>query len=83
MVALVADQLRDAGPRRQHRVDLLGGGDQRLEHRLGVARIRVLDTDADHRARPQVHGMLGLVRQARPAVLHLRDLRVRVLGRLP
>ena len=45
--------------------------------------VRVLVTDADHRARLQVHGVLGLVRQARPAVLHLRDLRVRVLGMRP
>ncbi|MCY4601672.1 MAG: hypothetical protein OXF27_17335, partial [Acidobacteria bacterium] len=63
---LVAHQLRYAGPRRLHGVDLLGGDGQRLEHRLGVAGIRVLDTDADHRARLQVHGMLGLVRQAGP-----------------
>ena len=83
VVALVADQLRDAGPRRQHRVDLFGGDDQRLKHRRRVAGSRVLDTDADHRARLQVHGMLGLVRQAGPAVLPLRDLRVRVLWMRP
>ena len=55
---------------------------QRHDHRRRVARSGVLDGDADHGARLQIHGVPGLVGQTGAAVLHLRDLRVRVL-RMP
>ena len=62
------------------RFDLFGRGDERFDHRRGVAGGRVLHGDAHHGTRLQVHRMLGGVRQMRAAVLHLRDFRVRVVG---
>ena len=49
-------------------------------HRRRVPVVGVLHRDAHHGARLQVHRMLRGVRQVRPSVLHLRDLRVRILG---
>ena len=79
VVALVADDLGHTTIRRQHRFDLLGRRHRRLDHRRRVARVGVLDGHADDRARLQVHRVLRLVGQVGAAVLHLRDLRVRVL----
>ena len=79
VVPLVSDDLGDASPGRQDRFDLFGGGDERLDHRRGVAGGGVLHRDAHHGTRLQVHRMLGGVRQMRAAVLHLRDLGVWIL----
>ena len=83
VVPLVADDLGHASTRRQYGFDLLRRGNQRLDHRRRVARIGILRGDADDRARLRVDRGLGLVGQVRPAVLHLRDLCVRVLRMRP
>jgi hypothetical protein len=51
---------------------------QRLPHRRRVALIGRLQRHRHNRPARQVHRVLGLVRQVRPAVLHLRDARVRI-----
>ena len=68
VMALVTHHLDEAGSVQQDRLDLLCGGDQRLDHRLCVAGIGILHRDADDRAGFQVDRVLGLVRQTRPAV---------------
>ena len=60
---------------RQYRIELLGLGEQSLDHRRRVAVAGVLHGDANHSAGLQIHRLLGLVRQMGPAVLQLRDLR--------
>ena len=54
VVALVADDLFDAVPVGQHRLDLLGRFDQRLLARHGVSLIGVLHGHADDRARFEI-----------------------------
>ena len=71
--------MTEVRPGRQYRVELFGRGEQRLDHRLRVAGSGVLDGDANHSRRLQIHRLLGPVRQMGPAVLHLCDLRIRVL----
>ena len=83
VVALVAHHFCNVGAVRLNRLDVLGRHDQRLDHRRRVARVGRLHRDADDRATLQVHGVLGLVGQVRPAVLHLRDPRMRVMGMGP
>ena len=83
VVALVGDHLGHAATGPQHRFDLLRRRDQHLDHRGRVARTGILHGDADDRARLHVDRVLSLVGQVRPAVLHLRDLRVRVLRMRP
>ena len=77
VISLVSDNLRDA--RRADRLDLLGGRDERVDQGRRVARTRVLHRHAHDGACVQVDRMLGGVRQMRAAVLHLRDLRVRMV----
>ncbi len=68
---------------RPHRLDLLGGRDQRLDARRRVAVVGILHRHADDRAGLQVDRMLGLVGQMRAAVLHLGDLRVGIVRMRP
>ena len=77
VIPLVSDNLRDA--RRADRLDLLGGRDERVDQGRRVARTRVLHRHAHDGACFQVDRMLGGVRQMRAAVLHLGDLRVRIV----
>ena len=72
---LVARRRPGAGLRRQHRVDLLVTSVSSI---VWVSPASASWTLTPTTAPVSSHGMLGLVRQARPAVLHLRDLRVRV-----
>ena len=62
---------------------LLGRRDQRLRQRRRIAVGCILHRHRHHGPRVHVDPVLGLVSQVRPAVLHLRDLRVRVLRRFP
>ena len=59
----------------------------RVKHRVvdrgGVARCAGIDRHRQDRAAVQVNRVLGLVSQVRAAVLHLRDLRVRIVGVVP
>ena len=66
----------------QYRVDLLRRGDQRHDHRR-VAGVGILHGNTDNHPGVEVARVLGLVSHACPAVLHLRDLRVRVLRMRP
>ena len=59
--------------------DLLGRGRRRFDDRRRVALVSALQGDRDNRARLEVHRMLGFVGQMRPAVFHLRDLRIRIV----
>lgn len=63
VLPLVADHLGETGAGRQHRFELLGRLDQRLDHRRRVAGIGVLDSYANYGARLQIHRVLGLVGQ--------------------
>ena len=58
--------------------DLVRRGNRRFDDRRRVAFVSPLQRDRDNRAGVQVDGMLGFVRQMRPAVFYLRDLRVGV-----
>ena len=80
---LVGDHLFDAVTVRLHRLDLLGRHRQRLGKRRRVTCRRVLYGHREDRARLQVNPVLDLVSQVRSAVLQLRNLRVRILGRQP
>ncbi|HJU42828.1 MAG TPA: hypothetical protein VJ691_08430, partial [Vicinamibacterales bacterium] len=75
VIALVADDVFDALFVWPHGLDLLGGLNQRLDAGRRVALVGILHGDADDCASLQIGRMLGRVRQVRPAVLHLRDLR--------
>jgi hypothetical protein len=55
---------------------MLGRVNQRLDAGGRIAVVRVLHGHADDRPGLEIDGMLGSVGQVRPAVLHLRDLRV-------
>ena len=66
-----------------HRLDLLGRFNQRLDAGRRVAFVRVLHGHTDDRAGLEIDRMLGFVRQVRPAVLHLRDLRVGIVRMRP
>ena len=83
VVALVPNHLRNARPLRQHRLHLLRRRNRRLHHRLRIALLRTLKRQTNHRPRSQVDSMLHLVGHVRAAVLHLRDLRVRVVRMRP
>lgn len=63
MIPLVGDDLLQAVGLGQHRFDLLGRGDQRLDARLGDAVIGVLHGHPDDRASLQIDGMFGFVGQ--------------------
>ena len=60
--------------------DLLGRRNRRFDDRRRVAFVRALQGDRDNRAGLEVDGMLGFVGQMRPAILHLRDLRIGIGG---
>ena len=87
MIPLVGDDFLDDHDRvvgdGGDRLELLGGFQQRRLHRRGVAPVCPLHGDADDRAGVEINGVLGLVRQMRPAVLHLRDLRVGIVWMRP
>ena len=61
------------------RGDLLRGRANRLGHGARVAQIGALHGQRQQRARLQVHGVLGLVRQVRAPVFHFCDLGVGVM----
>jgi hypothetical protein len=71
------DLMLSYGPRR---VELLRGLGQRFLHCARVPLIGILHGDADDRAGVQIDGVLGLVSQMRPAILHLGNLRVGIVG---
>ncbi len=48
-------------------------------NRRGVALVRALHGDAHNRAGVEIDGVLGLVRQMRAAIFHLRDVRIRIV----
>ena len=70
-------------PVRLHHLDLLGRHRQRLRMRRRIAHRRILHRHGAEGARLQVDPALSLGGQVRPASLHLRDRRVRILWRLP
>jgi len=75
VIALVGDHFLDLTIGRDA-LHLLGGLDQRLDAGGRVARIRILDRDGDEGAGLEIHGVLGFMRQVRPAVFHLGDFSV-------
>ena len=81
VIALVCDDFLDHCHRiigdRGHRVELLGGLGQRLLDRGRVAFVGCLHRDPDDRARLEIDRVLRFVRQMRPTVLQLGDLRVK------
>ncbi len=87
MIALVRDHFAQLVDRAsgffRRRFQLLGRLDQRFFNRRGIAFVGRLQRDRHHRARLQIHRVLGLVRQVRTAVFHLRDLGVGIVGMLP
>ena len=87
VIPLVRHHLFDHGDSiirdRGHRFELLGGLGQRLLNRGGVALVRPLHRDADDRAGLEIDRMLGLVREMRPAVLHLGNLGVGIVRMAP
>ena len=56
--------------------DLLRCGNGCFDDRRGIALVGVLQGDSDQGAGLQVHRVLSFVGQVRPAIFHLRDLRV-------
>jgi len=83
VVALVGNDLFDALAIGHHGLDLFGGLNQRLDACGGISLIRPLHGHRHDRASVQVDGMLGFVRQMRPSVFHLGDLRVGIEGMRP
>ncbi len=79
VIALVADDLFDAVAIGPDGFDLLGGFNQRLDAGRRIAVVRILHRHADDRPSLEIDDMLGLVRQVRPAVLHLHNLRVGIM----
>jgi len=86
VVALVGDDLVDhrgvAPGGHGDGLEVLRSGGHCLRDRRGVALVGPLHRNPDDRARLQIDGVLGLVREVRAAVLHLRDTRVGVV-RMP
>jgi hypothetical protein len=64
-------------------LDLLGGFDQRRDAGRRVGFVGILHGYTDAGACLEIDGMLGFVGEVRPAVLHLRDLRVGVVRMRP
>jgi hypothetical protein len=83
VIALVADDFFDALAVGPHGLDLLGGFNQRFATGRRIAVVGVLHGQADDRSGLEIDRMLGLVRQMRPAVLHLGDLRVGIVRMRP
>ncbi len=83
VIPLVGHHLFDALTVRLNRLHLLRRLRQRLRQRRRITLRRVLNRHRQERSRLQVDTVLRLVGQMRPTVLHLRDLRVRVLRRRP
>ena len=79
VIPLVAHHFFEALAVGPHRLDALGRVDQRLAAGGRVALVGVLDGHPDDRSALEIDGMLGLVRQIRLPVLHLRDLRVGIV----
>ena len=83
VIPLVGNHLFDALGVRLHRLHLLRRLRQRLRQRRRITFRRVLHRHRQDRSRLQIDPMLRLVGEMCPTVLHLRDLRVRVLWRHP
>ena len=64
-------------------IQILLGGCHGRRHRGGVALRSPVDGHRDDRSRIHVDGVLLLVRQVRASVLHLRDLRIRIIRVCP
>jgi hypothetical protein len=62
---------------------LLRRGNGRFDDRRGIALVGVLQGDGNQGAGLQVHRMLGLVGQVRPAIFHLCDLRIGIPRMFP
>lgn len=76
MIPLVADDFFEPVAIGHHGLHVLGGSNQRLAARRGIAFVGILYRDRHDRARLEIDGMLGLVREMRPTILHLHDLGV-------
>ena len=68
---------------RLHGFNLLGRGRQRLRQGRGIAGGGLMHGHRDDGAGLQIDPVLGLVRQVRAPVFHLRDARIRVVRMLP
>lgn len=79
MITLVADHLLEAAAIASHRFDLFGRFNQRLAAGRRVALVGILHRHRDDRTGLEIDGVLGLVGQVRPPILHLGDLRVGIL----
>ena len=76
VVALVADEIPwDRGLRR---LQLFARRQRRRQQARGVADVGPMQRHRDERPGFQIDGVLGLMGQVRPAVFHLRDLRIGV-----
>jgi len=86
VIAAVGNALgepRGARPRGVHGVDLFGGRERGFDQTGRVAHVGALQCHGNHRARVEIEGVFGLVREMRAAVRHLRDLRVGIERVLP
>ena len=85
MVTLAPDQLGGClrAWRAVGRREMRSCADERARQRHGVAPVDGMHLGRDHRARVEVHRVLGLVGQVRPAVLQLGHLCIRVGRALP
>jgi hypothetical protein len=83
VVALVGDDFLDHRDRvigdGSGRFELLGGFGQRLLDRRRVTLVGALHGHDDNRTRLEIDGVLGFVRQMRPAIFHLRDLGIGIV----
>ena len=68
---------------RRHVTNVLAALGQRFMHRIRIARRGRLQCHRQHRTGFQIHRMLRFVCKMRAAILHLRDLRIRVVRILP
>ncbi len=87
VIALVHDHVLDhAGApvgHGGHRFEFIGRLDQRVAHRGRVALVGALHRHAHHGAGVHVDRVLGLVREMRAPVFHLRDARLGIVWMLP
>ena len=65
------------------RLELVGGFGQRRLDRRGVAFVGTLHGDADDRAGFEIDCVFGFISRLVPAILHLRDLGVRIVRMHP
>lgn len=83
MKPLVRHELAQDVVRGQHRFQMLRRRDQRGLHRRRVAVVCILHRHGHDRAGVQVDRVLRFVREMRPPILHLGDLRVGIMRMRP